>query len=329
MNKSFLLALVLSTLFTVALVFSTLEAPYVISRVLINFIPDYGLDWEASKNFINTFRPLGYASFIATSVLIAVGFASRWRALSILGSLTLYLPVFGYFASTMFFLAGIGILRLLWLPLFDISPQLLELGSIVYLPYLLLEYVVVFIAEAVFERSIGFKVVHDFKSVFSITFMAVGMLIFFLGTFAWLYSRYRNIDVSDTGIYRYTRHPQYLGILIWSYGLLLFSTTLPIPRGGYVPPPSLPWLIAATALIGVSLNEEINMSRRYGEKYERYRRETPFMLPLPKIVSKILSAPAKLILKKDYPQNRKETISLILSYIVILILLSIPQVIWL
>ena len=70
------------------------------------------------------------------------------------------------------------------------------------------------------------------------------------------------------------------------------------------------------------------MTRRHGERYERYRRETPFMLPLPKIVSKFLSASTKMILHKDMPADRREVVYVVLFYGAMLVLLSIPQTIW-
>ena len=35
--------------------------------------------------------------------------------------IVLFLPVFGHFALTMFFLGGLGFLRLLWMPFLDVS----------------------------------------------------------------------------------------------------------------------------------------------------------------------------------------------------------------
>lgn len=331
MDRSFFVASILSILFTVALVYATLEAPSVVSQVILNVIPDYGIDeWKVAESLIETFRPVGYASFIITLILMVIGFASKWKPLSILGSLTLYLPVFGYFASTMFFLAGIGILRLLWLPLLDTSPRLLELGSIVYLPYLLLEYMAVSTLNAVYgDPILAFRILRFFRVALTLAVMGVGILIFLLGVFTWLHIRFKGLELADIWVYRYSRHPQYLGILLWSYGLLLLSTyILAAPKGGYVPPPSLPWLISALALAGLSLIEEIDMTRRYGEKYERYHREAPFLLPLPRVVSKLLSAPARMILKKDYLENRKEATYLILIYAAVLILLSVPWILF-
>ena len=72
--------------------------------------------------------------FLAVAALTLAGFALERKPLSVGGALALYLPIFGYFAYAMFFLAGIGVLRVLWMPLLVVSPRLLELGSIAYAP---------------------------------------------------------------------------------------------------------------------------------------------------------------------------------------------------
>ncbi|MFZ8791287.1 MAG: hypothetical protein ACO2OS_03245 [Thermosphaera aggregans] len=51
---------------------------------------------------------------MTVSLLITTaGFPLKKTRLSILGSLAIYLPTIGYLAFTMFFLAGVGALRLL------------------------------------------------------------------------------------------------------------------------------------------------------------------------------------------------------------------------
>ncbi|NIN65135.1 MAG: hypothetical protein GTO63_10635, partial [Anaerolineae bacterium] len=48
-----------------------------------------------------------------------------------------FLPTFGYFAAYVFFLAGLGMLRALWLPFWG---PLLKLGDISLIPYAILVY---------------------------------------------------------------------------------------------------------------------------------------------------------------------------------------------
>jgi hypothetical protein len=64
--------------------------------------------------------------------------------------------------------------------------------------------------------------------------MALGLIIFLLGVFTWLYGKFKGIRIIDFWIYRYSRHPQYFGFLLWSYGLTILASTIGAPKGGYV-----------------------------------------------------------------------------------------------
>lgn len=73
------------------------------------------------------------------------------------------------------------------------------------------------------------------------------------------------------GFYRYTRSPMYLGILLILCGLTLrFGSPL---LGGYV------------IFVGISFHlnlvfiEEPRLANRFGEEWERYRREVPRWIP--------------------------------------------------
>lgn len=130
-RTEFFVAATLSILLTVALSYATLGIPTVTHQFLLGIFPNY---WWPSRDR-RSLEALRLISFIVTLGLIVVGFLAQRLKLSTLGSIILYLPTFGYFAFTMFFLAGIGVLRLLWLPLLDFSPRILRLGDIIYLPY--------------------------------------------------------------------------------------------------------------------------------------------------------------------------------------------------
>jgi protein-S-isoprenylcysteine O-methyltransferase Ste14 len=257
---------------------------------------------EAAET-LEALRPIGYVAFMVTLVLIILGFAVRNRWLGTLGSVAFYLPTFGYLASTMFFLAGIGVLRAVWLPLLDLSPKVLRLGEIVCLPLWLL---------------FGSLLVPV-----SCIIMALGLMVFTLGVFTWLYSKFKGLGIADFWIYKYSRHPQYLGFLIWSYGLILLTSCYGA-LGKYTSPPSFPWLISALAIVGIALHEELTMVKKYGDKYKKYMDKTPFMLPLPKKLSTIITAPVRIVTKKNLPESNKQIIAVLSTYLYILVLLSLP-----
>jgi hypothetical protein len=69
-------------------------------------------------------------------------------------------------------------------------------------------------------------------------------------------------------VFRFTRHPSNLGVL----GLFLFFPRITVNRV------TLTTLIALYVLLG-SLHEERRLKAAYGEPFERYRREVPFLVP--------------------------------------------------
>jgi hypothetical protein len=101
------------------------------------------------------------------------------------------------------------------------------------------------------------------------------------------------------------------------------TTLAPVPFGGYQPEPSLHWLISTLLIICVALMEEIKMVKQAEESYLAYRRSTPFMLPLPRFLSMIFMAPNRMLLKKDFPENRREVVCTLVIYCTILMLLSV------
>ncbi len=306
-------AAVLSVLFTVAFFFLMLESVRAVDELLLRFFPDSG----SIGRSIRSLRPFGYAAFGATVVLMFLGFLLGRSGPSAVGAIAMYLPTFGGFALTMYPLAGIGVMYALWLPLLDFSPSLLELADIVYVPYNLLSSLL---------GKDGFVNVHGTCisiSKPSAVLMGSGIFIFFLGVLTWIYGRSRGCKIVDFWIYRFSRHPQYLGFLLWSYGTLALELTGGPQSVWIAPDPSLPWLVSALTLIAVALNEEVKMVKEHGRKYLEYRSSTPFMLLLPKIVLRLATFPVKVLLKKDFPDNRKEIAYTILIYSVILILMSV------
>jgi hypothetical protein len=103
---------------------------------------------------------------------------------------------------------------------------------------------------------------------------------------------------------------------------LLLSTLTGVARGGYKPYPSFPWLISTILIICVALAEEITMIKQADENYPQYRRSSPFLFPLPHFLAKLITAPNRVLLKKDFPESGREIVYTFVIYVVILILLS-------
>jgi len=301
----------LAVVFTVALTFATLQLPVILGAWLSKYFPDIHpiMEPERVAEFMTVARPIGYACLAVIAILIVAGIVTGKRKLSIFGSFAFFLPTFGYFFASMFFLAGLGILRVLFIPFWDPSVNLMNFGDISYLPYMALVYPFwlggVDIREALAWIAIG-----------------VGLFIFVLGTITWFYGKAQKRKTVDFWIYRYTRHPQYLGFIIWSYGVTLFAAQQPVPMGGSNPGASLPWLLTSLVIICIALTEENEMRKEDNEAYLQYMVRAPFMFRIPKFVSAVATLPTKLVLKKNRPETGKELVATFAVYATLLVLLS-------
>ena len=300
----------ISIIFTIALTFATLELPRIINGILRSHFPDIYWEPDSIEALLIYARPIGYTCLIAIIGLIVVGFITKRGYLSSFGSFTFFIPAFGYFAFSMFFLSGIGILRVMWLPFWDSSSTLLKLGDVAYIPYWIVKYPFTFLGN-----TTTLKV----SNLIAYFIIAIGLLIFCIGTVTWLHGKFEKRKVFDFGIYKYSRHPQYLGFILWSYGIMILTMLVPVPRGGYQPEPSFPWLLSSLIIICVALNEERVMIDQSDTQYKKYRKNTPFMIPLPRFLSILLMAPYRLIIKKDFPQNGLEILYTFVIYLTLLI----------
>ena len=317
----------LAIIFAIGLTFASVELPGLVDSFLHQKFkfPDVA---TVSKNFAERdpigstyktelylqhyhFRLIGYMCLALIIILIVVGFITNKSGFSSAGAIVLFLPVFGHFALTMFFLGGLGFLRLIWMPFLDVSYDVLHLGDIVYLPYKILLYVASFLGINIWKEL-----------PYAIT--GIGLLLFMLGTLAWFYARIQKKSIADFWVYRISRHPQYLGWIIWSYGVLFLPGSN--IKKMFDISNSLPWLLSTMVIIGVAMLEELRMKRERGEEYESYCRRTPFLFPIPRIVSRIISTPMRFILKKDRPEKKREIAGVIALYTAICIVLSVCYV---
>lgn len=302
----------MSVAFTLALAFATVEIPRIINQALAGYFIDFHPRFQPQliEELMTSVRPIGYALLAVVIGLIIAGFVSKRRGLSSLGSIFLFLPTFGYFAAPMFFLAGLGILRVGWMP-FGGAETLLRLGDIVYVPYMIPVYL--------------FELANiDIRMALAYIAIGSGLFIFTLGTITWFYGKHQGRGTVDFGIYKYSRHPQYLGFIIWSYGVMLLGALAQVFAGRRYPPVTLPWLITALIIISVALMEEIDMRKKDSEGYLTYKSSAPFMFPFPRRLASVITAPIRTLFKSDLPGNRKQVIGTFAVYLGIFVLLSLP-----
>ncbi|MBN2185376.1 MAG: HEAT repeat domain-containing protein [Candidatus Krumholzibacteriota bacterium] len=308
----------LAAVFTVGLTFATVELPHRIDTLLQNNITTPGFDSRAddasdiqTELFISHYnlRLIGYVSFSLMILLLIIGFSTQRTGLAAVGAFTFMLPVFAQFAGVMFFLAGLGVLNVLWLPLLDISFDLQRLGMVIHAPYDFLSWLL---------RKAG---VNGYWYIVYF-FVGGGLLTFFLGTYAWLTARAGRKKVADLWIYRLSRHPQYAGWILWSYGVYILIQRMHYPRRSWGISGSLPWLLSTIFIIGVAMAEEIRMVRTSGLDYEKYRSKAPFLFPMPRPLRRLFSLPLKLIFKKELPGRKREVAVVLSIYTSLLLIIS-------
>ncbi|MBN1426190.1 HEAT repeat domain-containing protein [Candidatus Fermentibacteria bacterium] len=293
---------VLALVFSIGLTFASVELPRLLHSALLKATPALEGDSHGDETTVFRtelflehyhFRLIGYVCFGLIVLLIVAGFASGKANLSAAGAAAMFLPVFAQFAGVMFFLAGLGLLNLAWLPVLDVSFAVGRLGDIVYWPY------------DAFMSLFG-RWGIDAHSTLVYAAIGGGLLLFILGTLAWFVARQRNKGVADFWPYRLSRHPQYLGWILWSYGMLLALERVRYPRRSWGIPASLPWLLSMMVIVGVALLEERRMTQTSGMAYGAYRKRASFLIPLPRFVRTALAAPIRLLFGKSVPERKGE-----------------------
>lgn len=292
--------------------------PFMLNDLLDEYIKDpwayidSDYTYHTYDSLVASLAPLGYLCFLLTLVFILLGLLVKRYQISVFGSYVLYLPLFGAFSFTMTVLfAGLGVIRILWLPFFDFAPDLLNAALIILFP-LYLHHIVLFLG------IFGLLLLP-----LMVVLIFLGLFIFVFGVITWLYGKFQGKTIIDFWIYRYSRHPQYLGLILFNYGLLIIPMLLPF--GGPRPPlPTLPWLLLTLIIIGMALTEENNFLKEANVEFTNWRNRTPFMLPLPMGILSFILWPLRMLLKKEWPETNREIIFILLVYGIILVLLSFP-----
>lgn len=83
-----------------------------------------------------------------------------------------------------------------------------------------------------------------------------------------------------SGPYRWTRHPQHLGIIMFLLPLALFNISYSAQWTGIRPGDILSWSLVSFILIIVADLEERALAKKFGTEYIDYCKRTPFLLPM-------------------------------------------------
>ena len=211
-------------------------------------IPGYGL-WALAA--INA----AFFIFFAWSVYTPLN-GRDWRGLGIFSAfiVALFAEMYG-FPLTLFLLSG-------WL-----SSEFPEVNWLSH------------DAGHVFEMMFGWKTSPHFGPFHVASFVLIGWG-FWLLSVAWpaLYRAQREGRVAHEGIYARIRHPQYVGFFLIMTGFLLQWPTL-LTLAMY---PILVWVYAR-----LSIAEERDSLKQFGEPYARYMAEVPRFVPRRRTTSNV------------------------------------------
>jgi protein-S-isoprenylcysteine O-methyltransferase Ste14 len=314
----YLTALLATLFFT----YITLQIPRFLKSLTNGVFDDLCSHFNAVLDPITIFGDL----ILILVLIIAIKGITRKRYLaSVLSAVVYFTPTLFVFVVGMTILfTGLEILVLLigiTLRLCGIEGDFLLMlfgsGQVFFVPY--------WIAITAYASEGGdiWANIEQVRDVYGSIFIIVGLLVLFLGVAAWLNTKYQGGKLVDSGIYRLTRHPQYLGYILWSYGMLILSTFNQAP---WRTPTAitLNWLVSSLILVGVALVEEINLRLDDGLNYVEYADRVSFMFPLPRLVRRIVSAPFRIIWGSDFPENLR---MVFVTLVLVIFVISLPELI--
>ncbi len=173
----------------------------------------------------------------------------------------LYLPVILNVLVPMFimFFSIIGLFYTPWLIFTDIPYFYLAMNGVIRLPYETLASVV---------QYCGYSLI------------ASGLAIYAIGLFQILRSAAYKTDLVTTGLYSIVRHPQYLGIFLWTLGYAISGWRLI----NY-----LMWLTLCYSYMLLAEHEETKLVDRFGERYTDYAGKVSLIFPHASILTRLFS----------------------------------------
>ena len=163
----------------------------------------------------------------------------------------------------------------------------------------LLPYVWALLSDPNYARALGFNfyvlfLAKEFWVGRMIAFVGVAILFVALGQLLW--SRRKGVELIESGLYSWVRHPQFTGIIVVIVGLTIIVGT----NGSYFPlglfqVMSL-WLLQVFGYIAIAKFEEWRLVKKLGDRYRQYKRRVPFLFPikspqrLPEVLFSVLIA---------------------------------------
>jgi protein-S-isoprenylcysteine O-methyltransferase Ste14 len=128
-------------------------------------------------------------------------------------------------------------------------------------------YSLEFLLTGLMGQNLFYNVFHYFVFPASKVIMGIGILLVIFG---WKQIYSAKGTLVTTGIYRYVRHPQYLGFLLITLGMnVQWLTILTLAL----------WPVLAIVYYRLAKTEEKDAEEKFGEEYLKYKHMVPMFLP--------------------------------------------------
>jgi len=136
-----------------------------------------------------------------------------------------------------------------------------------------------FMASWIFTEgyySTNFSIYYSLMWIELVIFIC-GFVLFLHGLIHLVKAKKKKITIVQTGLYKYIRHPQNLGIIIFSFPFCLYVPFL--GDIGLKVGDIFSWMLFFLLIIIYSDIEEIRMVKKYPDDYSLYRSNTGFFIP--------------------------------------------------
>jgi protein-S-isoprenylcysteine O-methyltransferase Ste14 len=111
-------------------------------------------------------------------------------------------------------------------------------------------------------------------------FIILGLIIYSLSLYQLLRHARKGRTLLTKGLYGYTRHPQYFGIFLWTFGFAI---------SGWRPINYLMWLTLCYSYLLLAEYEEAELEKAFSQEYYQYKSRVAFMIPWLKLRMKPFS----------------------------------------
>jgi methanethiol S-methyltransferase len=156
---------------------------------------------------------------------------------------------------------------------FGLSQRLLSLGTFVTEFYVMMHGLAVSAYAFLWLFGQGPVGWVSYNIVFEIAGLAMFLIGGLLVFFGWekIFAARRKGQMVTNGLYKYIRHPQYLGILIASLGMIVYK---------FSPISLMLWPVLVFIYFRLAKKEEKIVESKFGIEYSNYKRSVHMFLPL-------------------------------------------------